>query len=94
MSDIVTLVLILIAALVYSLSGYFKNQGQTFDLVKFLVAIVLGFVYGVFALFLGVQPTEADYGIFIATYGFIVVITENVIKGILRRFFGYTEFLK
>jgi hypothetical protein len=94
MADIATLVLVLLAALVYALSGFFKNAGEKPDLIKMGATIVVGLIYGVYVLYIGISPTPEGWVAFLASAGFAVVIIENVLKGIARRFFGYEEWYR
>jgi len=71
----------LIAAIVYALSGYFKNAGDKFDKQKFFNTLMVGLVVGVLQVALGLTYDVA-YS-FVMAMGLVAFI-ENICKAIWR----------
>lgn len=93
MTDVVTIVLVLLMAAVAALAGYFKSVGEKPEPVKTLATLLFGLLFGLYAFYMGLTPSDPNYLAFLGTFGFLIVIIEDVIKGIIRRFIN-PNFLK
>ena len=71
----------LLAAIVYALSGYFKNAGEKFDKQKFFNTLVVGLIVGILQVTLGLTYDVA-YS-FAMAMGLVAFI-ENICKAIWR----------
>lgn len=84
-----TVILSIVAAMIYAGSAYLKknlneNNPESFDAVKFLTTVVIAAGIGVVASSLGVVITEEYVALQLATYGGLTAILENLFKSAYR----------
>lgn len=72
------------AAMIYSISAYWKKAqaGEEFDTTKFLTTVLFGFVVAIFAI-VTKAGVENAYVTLMGT-GFVTVILENIVSAIIR----------
>ena len=81
----VTIVVAILAAIIFAASGYFKSVGtENFETPKFVATIAVGAVVGAVMYAGGGSITELSVTEQLAAYTGIVVLVENIIKAILR----------
>lgn len=83
LAEVLTVVL---AAVVYSLSGIFKSlpKGELIDYTKVLATVIVGLGVGTVMYLTGTVPTEDNVLLVLATYAGATVTVENILKGIKR----------
>lgn len=76
----------IIGGIVFALSGAFKalKEGEKPDLIKFLTTAILGGIVGGIMGFTGIPFTESNFTTQVVLFGFLTVIIENVLKGLVR----------
>ena len=83
----ITIVVAILAAIIFAASGYLKSVGtEDFDTPKFAATVLVGAVVGAIMYASGLPVTEAGVLEQLAAYAGIVVVVENILKAILRRF--------
>lgn len=76
-----------VAAVIYSVIFYGKalqSSGETFDFMKMLYTIILGACIGAGMAILNLPVTMESLEVQITTYGFMIVIIENLLKILMR----------
>ena len=82
-----TIAVAILAAIIFAASGYLKSVGtEDFDAPKFAATDLVGAIVGAIMYASGSPVTEANVLEQLAAYAGIVVIVENILKAILRRF--------
>jgi len=83
----ITIVVAILAAIIFAASGYLKSSGtENFETPKFVATIAVGAIVGAFMYVSGSPVTEANVATQIGIYAGVVAVVENVLKAILRRF--------
>ena len=82
-----------LAAILYSLTMYFKkhvnpDNPQSFDPAKFITTLIWGAIIGAYLAYTGNPVTEQSIQAQMALYAGFIAITENIIKGIIRKVKG------
>ena len=83
----VTILIAIIAAAVFAASGYLKSSNfENFEVTKFAATIIVGMAVGAIMYVSGLEITETNVMAQLAAYTGVIVVVENILKGILRRF--------
>jgi len=80
-----TILLAVVAAMVYAIAGYLKSAGEDFNAVKFGATAIVGAFVGVSMFLSGLPITEASVMVQMGIYVGVVVMVENVLKAIVRK---------
>jgi len=80
-----TILLALVATMIYAITGYLKSAGEDFNAVKFGATAIVGVFVGLSMHISGLPITEASVMVQMVTYVGVVVIIENVLKAIVRK---------
>jgi len=82
----ITIVVAILAAIIFAASGYLKSSGtENFETPKFVATIAVGAIVGAFMYASGLPVTEANVATQLVAYAGIVAVVENVLKAFLRR---------
>jgi diacylglycerol kinase len=82
------IVVAIAAAVVYALTGYFKSVKEEVDMVKAVTTVIIGVLVGV-VLYVGNIPVTAEnVAAQMLAYAGLIVLVENIVKGVYRRFEG------
>lgn len=80
-----TIVLAVVAAMAFSITGLLKSQSyETLKASKLLATVCTGAIVGVIFAFSGLPITEVSVIAQMGTYGWITAMIENLIKWALR----------
>ena len=83
--ELMQIVWVVISAAIFAVSGYLKSVGEKPDPVKFLSTLIIGAIIGLIFSFTGAPVTEEAISVILVTYIGAVVVVENAIKAIVRR---------
>ena len=83
--ELMQIVWVVISAAIFAVSGYLKSVGEKPDPVKFLSTLIIGAFIGLIFSFTGAPVTEEAISVILVTYIGAVVVVENAIKAIVRR---------
>ena len=83
--ELIQIVWVVISAAVFAVSGYLKSVGEKPDPVKFLSTLIIGAIIGLIFSFMGAPVTEEAIMTMLVTYIGAVVVVENMIKAVIRR---------
>ncbi len=83
----VTILIAILAAVIFAASGYLKSAGtENFEIPKFVATLVVGAIVGAVIYASGSPVTESSVVEQLAVYAGVIAVVENVIKAILKRF--------
>lgn len=80
------ILLAIVSACVYAVTGYLKSAGEGFVWTKFVATLLVGGFVGVWLWFLGFEVTQENVALYMTSCAGVVVVVENLIKTISRRF--------
>jgi ABC-type uncharacterized transport system permease subunit len=85
------IIVAIIAAVVYALTGYFKNVKEKVDLVKAITTVIIGVIVGAVLYGANIPVTEETVTAQLLAYAGLIVLTENIVKAIYRRWIKKEE---
>ena len=83
-----TIAIALLMAVIYVVLGMAKSTGEEFNPTKAGATVILGLVIGVVMYASGIPVTEVNVAGQLAIYGGLIYTIENVIKAVVRRWYG------
>jgi len=87
MTGFETVVISVVAAIIYSLSFYLKKQGQEFSWSKFISTGLTGLIVGLFALMTNSPVTETSVIMQLGVFSGVTAVIESLVKAVIRRLF-------
>ena len=83
-----TIAIALLMAAIYTVLGYSKSLGEEFNPTKAAATVGLGLIIGAVMYASGMPITEVNVAGQLAIYGGLIYTIENVIKAVVRRWYG------
>jgi len=79
------IVVAIVAAIIYALTGYFKSAKEEVDLVKAITTVIIGALVGAVLHGANIPITEETVAAQLLAYAGLIVFVENIVKAIYRR---------
>lgn len=85
MSELTTIGIAIISAIVYAVIAYAKTQGESFDELKFSATIIVGACIGIASYMSNNILTQQTMETQLVAYAGVTAIVENICKAIYRK---------